>query len=95
MSELFCYLCVKKNTQNNKRTVNSQEKVAALDAQVRQLGLQASQDCERMVKERTAALQQLQKVSPFSFVLLSQDLPHQFSLETQTCQIMKKKCQHI
>ncbi|RVE63741.1 hypothetical protein OJAV_G00139220 [Oryzias javanicus] len=43
------------------RVANRKEKVAALDAQVRQLGLQASQDCERMVKERTTALQQLQK----------------------------------
>ncbi|XP_024121615.1 pleckstrin homology-like domain family B member 1 isoform X6 [Oryzias melastigma] len=43
------------------RVANRKEKVAVLDAQVRQLGIQASQDCERMVKERTAALQQLQK----------------------------------
>ncbi|KAM4545744.1 pleckstrin homology-like domain family B member 1 isoform 6-T7 [Odontesthes bonariensis] len=37
------------------------EKVAALEAQVKQLGLQASQDCERLAKDRTVTLQLLRK----------------------------------
>ncbi|XP_078786619.1 pleckstrin homology-like domain family B member 1 isoform X16 [Oryzias latipes] len=52
---------LREQTEFHYSVANRKEKVAALDAQVRQLGLQASQDCERMVKERTAALQQLQK----------------------------------
>ncbi|KAK7925531.1 hypothetical protein WMY93_007841 [Mugilogobius chulae] len=37
------------------------EKVAALEAQVKQLGLQAVQECERIVRERTVNLHLLQK----------------------------------
>ncbi|XP_035808696.2 pleckstrin homology-like domain family B member 1 isoform X2 [Amphiprion ocellaris] len=37
------------------------EKMATLEAQVKQLGLQASQDCERMVRDRTVTLQLLHK----------------------------------
>nr|XP_057944091.1 pleckstrin homology-like domain family B member 1 isoform X6 [Doryrhamphus excisus] len=37
------------------------EKVAALEAQVKELGLQAASDCDRMAKEKTATLQLLQK----------------------------------
>ncbi|XP_042076785.1 pleckstrin homology-like domain family B member 1 isoform X7 [Haplochromis burtoni] len=37
------------------------EKMAALEAQVKQLGLQASQDCERLAKDRTVTLHLLQK----------------------------------
>ncbi len=37
--------------------------MGALEAQVKQLGLQAAQDCERMAKDRTVTLQLLQKVS--------------------------------
>ncbi|XP_072231669.1 pleckstrin homology-like domain family B member 1 isoform X9 [Leuresthes tenuis] len=37
------------------------EKVAALEAQAKQLGLQASQDCERLAKDRTVTLQLLRK----------------------------------
>ncbi len=36
--------------------------MAALEIQANQLGLQAAQDCERMSKDRTLALQMLQKV---------------------------------
>lgn len=43
----------------------TQEKVCALQNQAHQLGLQASQECERMAKDRTATLQMLQKVSVF------------------------------
>ncbi|KAM9441256.1 pleckstrin homology-like domain family B member 1 isoform 7-T7 [Clarias gariepinus] len=37
------------------------EKMAALEIQANQLGVQAAQDCEKMAKERTMALQMLQK----------------------------------
>ncbi|KAF7655844.1 hypothetical protein LDENG_00049540 [Lucifuga dentata] len=37
------------------------EKMTALDAQVKQLGLQAAQDCERLAKDRTLTLQLLHK----------------------------------
>lgn len=36
--------------------------MGALEAQVRQLGLQAAQDCERLAKDRTLTLQLLHKV---------------------------------
>lgn len=42
--------------------VDSQERMAALDAQVKQLGLQAAQDSERITKDRTVTLQILHKV---------------------------------
>uniref|UniRef100_A0A667Y8W0 Pleckstrin homology like domain family B member 1 n=1 Tax=Myripristis murdjan TaxID=586833 RepID=A0A667Y8W0_9TELE len=38
------------------------EKVSALESQANQLGLQASQECERLAKDRTLTLQMLQKV---------------------------------
>lgn len=38
-----------------------QEKVSALETQAAQLGLQASQECERLLQQRTLALQTLQK----------------------------------
>lgn len=37
--------------------------MGALETQVKQLGLQAAQDCERMAKDRTVTLQLLHKVS--------------------------------
>ncbi|XP_044059894.1 pleckstrin homology-like domain family B member 1 isoform X14 [Siniperca chuatsi] len=37
------------------------EKVSALESQANQLGLQASQECERLARDRTLALQMLQK----------------------------------
>lgn len=37
--------------------------MAALEIQANQLGVQAAQDCEKMAKDRTMALQMLQKVS--------------------------------
>lgn len=39
-----------------------QEKMGALEAQVKQLGLQAARDCERLAKDRTLAVQLLHKV---------------------------------
>ena len=44
------------------RSSAPQEKVCALEVQAHQLGLQASQEAERMTSERTLALQMLQKV---------------------------------
>lgn len=46
-----------------KTLVDLQEKMATMEAQVKQLGLQAAQDCERMAKDRTVTLQLLHKVS--------------------------------
>lgn len=43
--------------------IGSQEKMAALEAQVKQLGLQAAHDCERTAKDRTVLLQLLHKVN--------------------------------
>lgn len=40
----------------------SQERMHALEAQVRQLGLQAAQDCERLTKDKALTLQLLHKV---------------------------------
>ncbi|XP_061595879.1 pleckstrin homology-like domain family B member 1 isoform X2 [Cololabis saira] len=40
---------------------NRKEKMAALEAQVKQLGLQASKDCEMIAKDRSVALQLLHK----------------------------------
>ncbi|XP_056612567.1 pleckstrin homology-like domain family B member 1 isoform X2 [Triplophysa dalaica] len=37
------------------------EKVAALEAQASQLGMQAAQECERLAKDKSVTLQQLQK----------------------------------
>ena len=37
--------------------------MTTLEAQVKQLGLQAVQDCERMAKDRTLTVQLLHKVS--------------------------------
>lgn len=41
----------------------SQEKMYVLEAQVKQLGFQAAQDCERLTKDKTLTLQLLHKVS--------------------------------
>lgn len=40
-----------------------QEKVSALENQANQLGLQATQECERLATDRTLTLQMLQKVT--------------------------------
>lgn len=40
-----------------------QEKVSALENQANQLSLQATQECERLAKDRTLTVQMLQKVS--------------------------------
>lgn len=38
--------------------------MGALEAQVKQLGLQAAQDCERLARDRALTLLLLQKVGP-------------------------------
>ncbi|XP_060912528.1 pleckstrin homology-like domain family B member 1 isoform X7 [Labrus mixtus] len=73
----FCQLEAESSLEEKKDTQSSQllqeraeyhcsvakrkEKMGALDAQVKQLGLQAAQDCERIAKDRTVTLQLLHK----------------------------------
>ncbi|XP_034746713.1 pleckstrin homology-like domain family B member 1 isoform X5 [Etheostoma cragini] len=73
----FCQLEEESSLDEKKETQSSQllqeqaefhcsvakrkEKVATMEAQVKQLGLQAAQDCERMAKDRTVTLQLLHK----------------------------------
>lgn len=58
--KVITYLCtILQPTWDN---ADLQERMAALEAQVKQLGLQASKDCERITKDRTVTLQLLHKV---------------------------------
>ncbi|XP_049447365.1 pleckstrin homology-like domain family B member 1 isoform X2 [Epinephelus fuscoguttatus] len=73
----FCQLEEESSLEEKKETQSSQllqeraeyhcslakrkEKMAAMEAQVKQLGLQAAQDCERIARERTVTLQLLHK----------------------------------
>ncbi|KAM6983864.1 pleckstrin homology-like domain family B member 1 isoform 8-T8 [Tautogolabrus adspersus] len=73
----FCQLEAESSLEEKKDTQSSQllqeraeyhcsvakrkEKMGALEAQVKQLGLQAAQDCERIAKDRTVTLQLLHK----------------------------------
>ncbi|XP_056264503.1 pleckstrin homology-like domain family B member 1 isoform X2 [Pseudoliparis swirei] len=73
----FCQLEEESSLEEKKETQSSQlhqqraeyhcsvakrkEKMAAMEAQVKQLGLQAAHDCERMSKDRTVTLQLLHK----------------------------------
>ncbi|XP_047193103.1 pleckstrin homology-like domain family B member 1 isoform X4 [Scophthalmus maximus] len=73
----FCHLEEESSLEEKKETQSSQllqeraeyhcsvarrkEKMAVLEAQVKQLGSQAAHDCERMVKDRTVTLQLLHK----------------------------------
>uniref|UniRef100_UPI0037E8551D pleckstrin homology-like domain family B member 1 isoform X1 n=1 Tax=Semicossyphus pulcher TaxID=241346 RepID=UPI0037E8551D len=73
----FCQLESESSLEEKKETQSSQllqeraeyhcsvakrkEKMGTLETQVKQLGLQAAQDCERMVKDRTLTLQLLHK----------------------------------
>uniref|UniRef100_A0A8C4DF39 Pleckstrin homology-like domain family B member 1 n=1 Tax=Dicentrarchus labrax TaxID=13489 RepID=A0A8C4DF39_DICLA len=73
----FCQLEEESSLEEKKETQSSQllreraeyhssvaqrkDRMGALEAQVKQLGLQAAQDCERMVKDRTVTLQLLHK----------------------------------
>ncbi|XP_034463630.1 pleckstrin homology-like domain family B member 1 isoform X9 [Hippoglossus hippoglossus] len=73
----FCQLEEESSLEEKKETQSSQllqeraeyhcsvarrkEKMASMEAQGKQLGLQAAQDCERMVRDRAVALQMLHK----------------------------------
>ncbi|XP_033955505.1 pleckstrin homology-like domain family B member 1 isoform X2 [Pseudochaenichthys georgianus] len=73
----FCQLEEESSLEEKKDTKNSQllqeraeyhcsvakrkEKMAAMEAQVKQMGVQASQDCDRMAKDRIVTLQLLHK----------------------------------
>ncbi|XP_077961289.1 pleckstrin homology-like domain family B member 1 isoform X9 [Gasterosteus aculeatus] len=73
----FCQLEEESSLEEKKETQSSQlhqeraeyhcsvakrkEKMTAIEAQAKQLALQAAQDCERMAKDRTMTLQQLHK----------------------------------
>ena len=48
--------------------------MGVLESQANQLGLQAAQDCEKMAKDRTLALQLLHKVRPDTQPLSSSKL---------------------
>ncbi|XP_049598263.1 pleckstrin homology-like domain family B member 1 isoform X13 [Syngnathus scovelli] len=52
---------LQEQTEYHCSVAKRKEKMATLDAQVKQLGLQATHDCERMAKERAATLQLLHK----------------------------------
>ncbi|XP_073695959.1 pleckstrin homology-like domain family B member 1 isoform X5 [Garra rufa] len=52
---------LQEKAEYHRSVAKRKEKMAALEIQANQLGLQAAQDCERMAKDRTLALQMLQK----------------------------------
>ncbi|XP_051748532.1 pleckstrin homology-like domain family B member 1 isoform X7 [Ctenopharyngodon idella] len=52
---------LQEKAEYHRSVAKRKEKMAALEIQANQLGLQAAQDCERMAKDRTLALQMLHK----------------------------------
>uniref|UniRef100_A0A673L3L7 Pleckstrin homology-like domain family B member 1 n=1 Tax=Sinocyclocheilus rhinocerous TaxID=307959 RepID=A0A673L3L7_9TELE len=52
---------LQEKAEYHRSVAKRKEKMAALEIQANQLGLQAAQDCEWMAKDRTLALQMLQK----------------------------------
>ncbi|XP_016327820.1 pleckstrin homology-like domain family B member 1 isoform X5 [Sinocyclocheilus anshuiensis] len=52
---------LQEKAEYHRSVAKRKEKMAALEIQANQLGLQAAQDCEKMAKDRTLALQMLQK----------------------------------
>ncbi|XP_067264471.1 pleckstrin homology-like domain family B member 1 isoform X10 [Chanodichthys erythropterus] len=52
---------LQEKAEYHRSVAKRKEKMAALEIQANQLGIQAAQDCERMVKDRTLALQMLHK----------------------------------
>ncbi|TRY83957.1 hypothetical protein DNTS_006534 [Danionella cerebrum] len=52
---------LQEKAEYHRSVTKRKEKMAALEIQANQLGLQAAHDCERMAKDRTLALQLLQK----------------------------------
>ncbi|KAI4814996.1 hypothetical protein KUCAC02_005163, partial [Chaenocephalus aceratus] len=52
---------LQERAEYHRSVAKRKEKVSALESQANQLGLQASQECERLAKDRTLILQMLQK----------------------------------
>ncbi|XP_017315971.1 pleckstrin homology-like domain family B member 1 isoform X11 [Ictalurus punctatus] len=52
---------LREKAEYQRSVAKRKEKMAALEMQANQLGVQAAQDCERMAKDRTMALQMLHK----------------------------------
>ncbi|XP_043094498.1 pleckstrin homology-like domain family B member 1 isoform X14 [Puntigrus tetrazona] len=52
---------LQEKAEYHRSVAKRKDKMAALEIQANQLGLQAAQDCEKMAKDRTLALQMLQK----------------------------------
>ncbi|XP_054899307.1 pleckstrin homology-like domain family B member 1 isoform X7 [Poeciliopsis prolifica] len=52
---------IQERAEYHSSVANRKERMAALEAQVKQLGMQACQDCEKIAKDRTAMLQLLHK----------------------------------
>ncbi|XP_023198231.1 pleckstrin homology-like domain family B member 1 isoform X6 [Xiphophorus maculatus] len=59
--EARCSQLIQERAEYHSSVANRKERMAALEAQVKQLGMQASQDCEKIAKDRTAMLQLLHK----------------------------------
>ncbi|XP_037834846.1 pleckstrin homology-like domain family B member 1 isoform X9 [Kryptolebias marmoratus] len=59
--EARCLQLLQQRAEYHCSVAKRKEKMAALDAQVKQLGIQASQDCEKMEKDKMATLQLLHK----------------------------------
>ncbi|XP_077402496.1 pleckstrin homology-like domain family B member 1 isoform X3 [Vanacampus margaritifer] len=59
--ETQCSQFLQEQTEYHCSVAKRKEKMATLDAQVKQLGSQATHDCDRMAKERAATLQLLHK----------------------------------
>ncbi|XP_027886243.1 pleckstrin homology-like domain family B member 1 isoform X3 [Xiphophorus couchianus] len=59
--EARCSQLIQERAEYHSSVANRKERIAALEAQVKQLGMQATQDCEKIAKDRTAMLQLLHK----------------------------------
>ncbi|XP_043996591.1 pleckstrin homology-like domain family B member 1 isoform X5 [Gambusia affinis] len=59
--EARCSQLIQERAEYHSSVANRKERMAVLEAQVKQLGMQASQDCEKIAKDRTATLQLLHK----------------------------------
>ncbi|XP_047235216.1 pleckstrin homology-like domain family B member 1 isoform X5 [Girardinichthys multiradiatus] len=59
--EARCSQLLQERAEYHCSVANRKERMAALEAQVKQLGMQASQDCEKILKDRMTTLQLLHK----------------------------------
>ncbi|XP_066513422.1 pleckstrin homology-like domain family B member 1 isoform X2 [Hoplias malabaricus] len=59
--EMVSRQLLQEKAEYQRSVAKRKEKMAALEIQANQLGVQAAQDCERMAKDRTIALQMLHK----------------------------------